>query len=212
MAERDQELVSRMEAFRWPETAPVSLDEAWRFLDDNPLPADRFVLREAAATESALDEAERDLGRALPPVLRQALTRHDGIEETWSRSGPFLAGARELAAEWTRFEREWSQLQELMAEGEIEAEDWRGIGPDQLHLDSLFPLGHEQGGHICFVLDASRTSSAGQHPVLWFDPETPAIHARWQSLGHFIAWIVCDAYCHPQRQPPPQLDRLFPFA
>ncbi|MCY0988925.1 SMI1/KNR4 family protein [Nannocystis sp. ILAH1] len=210
MSDRDAALMARMRAFSWPERAPVRLEDAWAFLRAHPLPPDRFELRSAGAGEQALHHAEVALGRALPLVLRQALGEHDGIVERWTNSGPFFAGAAELRGEWDRFEREWQELQQLLDEGELEPGDWQGIGPTEVQLDQLFPLGHEQGGHICFVLDTSRTSSVGEHPVLWFDPETPELVARWLSLGHFLAWIACDARCHPQRPRPPDMGRLFP--
>ncbi len=100
-------------------------------------------------------------------------------------SGPFLAGAAELAQERDLFIEQWEELQKLFEEGEIEPEDWSGIAPTDVDLGKLFPLGHEQGGHICFVLDASRTSSAGEHPVLWFESGDSRARGSVEVAGPF---------------------------
>ena len=131
-----------MDDFPWPTSAPTGLDDAWTFLDAHPLPADRFELREGGATDEALAAAETALGRPLPAILRRALQRHDGILERWSHSGPFLAGAAEIVAESARFEREWRELEALLADPGVR-DEW---------AENVAKLARRGGGRSPFTL------------------------------------------------------------
>lgn len=194
-------LEERIAAFTWPakESVPTTLEGAWAFVAANPFPEKRYVLAPAGATGEALAAAEEALERPLPAVLRAALAAHDGIEETWTCSGCVLASAAQLAEEQSRFAEE--------------LENWET--EVDLPLESLFAIGHEADGHTTYLLDTGRTSESGEPMVRRFDPESDESLSesavRWVSLGHFIAWLVCDAHTHPQKEPPPQLLALFPY-
>lgn len=194
-------LEERIASFPWPakESVPTTLEGAWAFVAAHPFPKERYVLAPVGASEEALAAAEEALERPLPAVLRAALSAHDGIRETWTCSGCVLASAAELAEEQSRFAEE--------------LENWET--EVDLPLTSLFALGHGADGHTTYLLDTSRTTELGEPVVRRFDPEVAESlgesTVRWSSLGHFLAWLVCDAHTHPQKVPPPELLELFPY-
>jgi hypothetical protein len=198
-------------AFIWPEAAPATLADAWALLDKVGLPPERFLLSAAGAPPDALAAAEKEAGVVLPSELRELLARHDGIEESWTNSGPFIAGTRGLAAEQQRFRAAVSALRQQLPE-ELSGDE---LATEQARLpeatSALIALGHEQGGHIYFVLDTRvRAVSTGAHPVAHYDTEDGSHDLRHPSLAHFLGCIACEAHCDPQKQAPAQLAKLFP--
>lgn len=189
-------LKKRIKAFAWPKAAPTKLDEALAFLQANPLPRERYILATEPAKAEAITAAESALGRPTPAILRTFLERHDGIEENWVGSGPILASAGQLVEQDGKLRK---ALRHAM-------EDMEGEGPD---LTKVFAIGY-RSGHQHFVLDTSRTTRTGDFPVSKLDAESGTFEPAFFSLGHFIAWIVCDAHTHPQEIPPAAIISLFP--
>jgi hypothetical protein len=195
-------LKRRIKRFVWPAEAPTTLAGAWGLLEQNPIPWDCGRVH-SGATDAELDEAETALGRPLPETLREALATHNGIESNYP---PYLTPSWELAREWSRFHSDWSEALE-----EAAAHERRGdITPTSIDPSRLFVVGREAGGHICYLLDTSRKTVEGDHPVLVFDPETPSLQQRWRSLGHYIGWAVCDAHRDQQKPPSAKMKKLFP--
>lgn len=190
------ELKNSIKGFVWPREAPTALDDALAFLQGNPLPRERYLLASGPAKPEILAATESRLGRPLPAVLRAFLERHDGIEENWVGSGPILASAKKLVRQDKDFRRELRAAEEGMED----------VPPD---LASLFAIGY-RSGHQHFVLDTSRSSETGDFPVSKLDAESGTLRPVFRSLGHYIAWIVCDAHTDPQGMPPSAMIKLFP--
>ena len=200
-----------VKAFAWPEAAPQTLADAMALLDNAGLPPERFLLKTERATPESLAVAEKEAEVVLPSELRELLAAHDGIEENWTGSGPFIAGTRGLAGEQERFRTAVGELRQQLREelsgGELAAEEKRL--PEA--TSALIALGHEQGGHIYFVLDTRvRAVATGAHPVAWYDTEDGSYEPRHPSLGHFLGFIVCEAHCDPKKKAPAPMATLFP--
>jgi hypothetical protein len=183
--------------FAFPKAAPTQLDDALAFLRANPLPPERYKLASKPAKSEVLAAAEAKLKRLIPAELRTFLQMHNGIEETWVGSGPILASAGRLFAQEKDFREEW-------------ASTMRGAKDEGMDLTGLFAIGY-LSGRLHFLLDTTRVSETGDFPVSKFDAESASLRPAFLSLGHYIAWIVCDAHTHPQEMPPKAMLKLFPM-
>jgi cell wall assembly regulator SMI1 len=180
-----------------------------------PFPEAYCIAHPGAATR-AVEAVEQKLSRTLPEEYKRFLLHHDGIENTWSRSGWMIRGCTSLSVEplWATEILDFSELQ---AYGYTREEWWALLSREPrdefdtegwLEPTGMLLLGNDSSGDL-FFLDTAVHGPQG-HPVARFFHDVQGLRYVHPSLGAYLAWLNCRAHTHPQEWDE-RLSMLFPW-
>lgn len=148
------------------------MDALWSRLEQVAQSAGKSLHLRAGASASAVDSAEKALGRALPEDYKQSILLHDGQDQT-SEAFPFLPGSGLLAPleHVVRFHADLVELEsEYREEAEAEGEDYdavddAGVLRYALYHSARVPIAgypHWDGDNTCLDFAPGPNGTAGQ--------------------------------------------------
>lgn len=216
MSTQLSEMHQRMiDDFEWPSDTPQGLDDALDLVARFPFPQG-YCVAHAGAKPDTLDALERQLGFDLPNDYRRFLLLHDGVQNTWSKSGWMIRSCASLATDpvWAKEVLDFDELRNF---GYSRSEWWELLSRDPIDefdnegwLDptGMLLIGSNSSGDLFFV--DTVVHGASGHPIARFFHDVQGLRYVHASFGSYLAWLVCLSHTHPQEWDE-RLTSLFPW-